>query len=426
MRRAAWLCASILLALGCSASPASAQNAAPAEAFAAGSRAFAAAEWEKALAYFEQARDAGMPGPAVRYNIGVCQYRLGRYRDAADTFRSIVDRFPAMLPLAEYNAGLALAQQEDYEGARAALRRAAAAGDDRVAGLAGAMLDRLPPGAADPAPAPAGERWTAFAEFSAGLDDNVALLDDSILPAGESTDSVFGRFFGQVRTPSRRGWQATGSAYLVRYPDAGRFEQDVLRVGAAWQGSRRQWRIEAGPHASYSTLDGAGFERRFGAALALGRSLGPDLQFAARFTIEDIADAEPQFGFVEGSRRALELQLERYVADGRFRLGYVWSADDRASASVSPVRQEFAVSYRHWFGERWSAEAATAFRSSRYDDLAVPRDEDRSELSLAFFRDLPAGWQLTGRYLLSENDSNAEGFGYSRNRFALGVNRVFR
>ena len=426
MRRAVSLCASILLALGCSPSLASAENAAPAEAFEAGSRAFAAAEWEMALAYFEQARDAGMPGPAVLYNIGVCQYRLGRYRDAADTFRTIIDRFPAMAPLSEYNAGLALAQQEQYRAARAALRRAAAAGDDRVAGLALAMLDRLPPGAAQPVPGGAGARWAAFADFSVGFDDNIALLDDSILPAGESTDSPFGRFFGQLRTPSRRGWHATGSAYVVRYPDAGRFDQDVLRLGAAWQGSWRAWRIEAGPHASYGTLDGTGFERRFGGALALGRSLGADLRFTARFTLEDIGDAEPRFDFVAGSRRALELRLERYVADGRLRLGYEWSSDDRESASVSPVRQEFAAAYRHWFGDDWSAEAAAAFRSSRYDDLAEPRDEDRTELSLAFSRDLPAGWQLTGRYLLSENDSNVQGFGYFRNRFAVGVNRVFR
>lgn len=416
------LCAGILLALASAGFAAT--ESAPAEAFEAGSRAFAAAEWESALGHFRRARDAGMPGPAVWYNIGVCQYRLGRYGEATETFRSIVDRFPAMAPLAEYNAGLALAQQEKYEAARAALRRAAAAGDDRVAGLAGAMLDRLPPEAADPVPGR--QRWTVFADFSAGFDDNVALLDESVLPAGESTDSPFGSFFGQLSTPSRRGWQATGSAYAVRYPDAGRFDQDVLRFGAAWQGSWRTWRIEAGPHASYGTLDGEGFERRLGGSLAVGRALGQDLQFTARLTLEDIGEVEPRFDFVDGSRRMLELELRRYVPGGRIRLEYLWSADDRASASVSPARQELTVAWRHWLGDAWSAEAAAAFRSTRYDDLAETRDEDRRELSLALSRDLSAGWQLTGAYLLSDNDSNVAGFGYSRNRFVLGVNRVFR
>ena len=420
------LCAGILLALGCSTGIAAAGDTLPVEAFEAGSGAFAAGEWEVALARFMEARDAGMPGPAVQYNIGVCQYRLGRYRAAAETFRSIVERFPAMAPLAEYNSGLALAKHEDFAAARAAFRRAAAAGDDRVAGLAGAMLERLPPAAVDPVPGSPGKRWTAFADFSAGFDDNVALLDDSILPAGESTDSSFGRFFGQLGTPSHRGWQATGSAYVLRYPDAGRFDQEVLRFGAAWQRSWRDWRIEAGPHAFYSTLDGEGFERRFGGSVAMGRAFGPDMRFSARLTLEDIGEVEPRFDFVDGSRRTFELQLRRQLPGGRIRLEYEWSADDRASASVSPVRQEFAVAYRRWFGGAWSAEAAAAFRSSRYDDLAEPRDEDRTELSLALSRDLPAGWQLTGRYLLSDNDSNVEGFGYSRNRVALGVNRVFR
>jgi hypothetical protein len=331
-----------------------------------------------------------------------------------------------MAPLAEYNAGLALAQQEDYEAARAALRRAAAAGDRQVVGLAIAMLERLPERVAEPAAGPPDTRWTAFTDFAAGFDDNVALLDDSVLPAGETTDSPFAQLFGQLTTPASRGWQATGSAYLVRYPDAGRFDQDVLRLGAAWQGSWHDWRVEAGPHASYSTLDGDGYERRLGGTLGVGRAFGPDVRFTARLTLEDVGEVEPRFDFVEGSRRMLELQLRRYVPEGRIQLEYAWSADDRASASASPVRQELAVAYRHWIGDAWSAVAAAAFRSSRYDDLPEPRDEDRGELSLALSRDLPAGWQLTGRYRLSENDSNVDGFDYSRSRFALGVNRVFR
>lgn len=418
------LCAGILLALA--SVGAAATESAPGEAFEAGTRAFAAAEWESALGYFRRARDAGMPGPAVQYNIGVCQYRLGRYRDAADTFLSVIDRFPAMAPLAEYNAGLAMAQQEKYEAARAAFRRAAAGGDDRVAGLAGAMLDRLPPGAADPGPARPDEQWTAFADFSAGFDDNVALLNENVLPAGESMDSSFGSLFGQLSTPSRRGWQATGSAYAVRYPDAGRFDQDVLRLGAAWRGYWGAWRIEAGPHGSYGTLDGEGFERRLGGTLAMGRTLGQDLRFTARLTLEDIGEVEPRFDFVDGSRRMLELELRRSAPGGRIQLEYRWSADDRASASVSPARQELTLAWRRWLGDAWWAEAAAALRSTRYDDLAEPRDEDRRELALALARDLPAGWQVTGAYLLSDNDSNIAGFGYSRNRFALGVNRVFR
>lgn len=397
------------------------------EAFAAGSRAFQAGDWEQALRQFRSARDAGMQGPAVWYNIGVAQYRLGRLAEAVETFRSIADRFPDMAPLAQYNAGLALAKQARFEEAEAALLQASRDGDAKVARLAGAMLDRLPRQAAG---SPGGSReggWTGFTDFSAGFDDNVALLDDTVLPAGDSADSPFLQFYGHAGTPATSGgWRATGSAYAVRYPDAGQFDQNVLRLGAGRLWLWRDWRVEAGPHVSYSTLDGDGFERRLGGTLAVSRAFGPDVRFTAQVALEDVSEVESRFGFVAGTRRMLELRLQRSVRDGRILLEYEWTGDDRAAASVSPVRHELVAGYRHWIGDAWSAEAAVAFRSSRYDDLALPRDEDRRELSLALSRDLPGDWQLTGQYRLSDNDSNVDGFGYSRSRLAIGVNRVFR
>lgn len=426
MRRTVASLAGVLLALTWSIDVPAAPPAGASEAFAAGSRAFEARDWEQALEHFRRARDAGMEGPAVWYNLGVCQYRLGRYADALDTFRSIIDRFPAMAPLAGYNAGLALAKQERFDEAEAAFLRAADTGDPRLAGLALAMLERIAPEPVAPVrPQEAG--WTGFLDVSAGYDDNVALLDDAILPAGESTDSAFAHLFGQLSSPSKdAGLHAAASAYLVRYPDAGRFDQSVLRLGTFWRWSWRDIRLDAGPHYSRSTLDGEGFEQRFGAALALTRALGGDTRLMARLTVEEIRDLGSPFGFVEGSRGALQLRLKRYLGPGEFLLEYELSVDDRATPSVSPTRHELLAGYRHWIGDLWSVEGSAAFRWSRYDDLIEPRDEDRTELLLTLARDLPGDWQLTGQYRLSENDSNISGFSYDRSRFAIGINRVFR
>lgn len=404
----------------------SAPSSAPSEAFAAGSREFQSGEWAAALAHFREARDAGMDGPAVRYNIGVCQYRLGRYADAVASFTFIADRYPEMAPLALYNAGLALYRQQRRGEATTAFERAAATGDAKVAGMASAMLERLRPGRPAATPDARAAR-VAFTDFSLGYDDNVALLDDASLPA-ESTDSGFAQFFGQLSSPARggRGWHGTASAYVIRYPDAGSFDQNVLQLAAAWRWSWHDWRADAGPYYSYSTLDGDGFEQRLGAALTMTRAFGAQTELAARAAVEEVGDLDSRFAFVDGSRRLLEFRLRRRAGAGRYTLKYEFSVDNRAAASVSPTRHQFHAGYRRWIGDRWSIETAASFRSSRYDDLSEPRDEDRIELSLAASRDLPGGdWQVTGQYRLSENDSNVDGFSYDRNRLTLGLNRAF-
>src|SRR5688572_19838545 len=50
--------------------------------FEIGKQAFAAQDYASALVAFEAAAAAGMSGPAVQFNIGVCAYRTGRWSRA--------------------------------------------------------------------------------------------------------------------------------------------------------------------------------------------------------------------------------------------------------------------------------------------------------------------------------------------------------
>ena len=86
--------------------------------FEIGKQAVAAKDFATALDAFEAAAAAGMSGPAVHFNIGVCAYRLGRWSRAASAFREVA-RTPEMAPLAHYNLGLvALGDGKRDEAAR--------------------------------------------------------------------------------------------------------------------------------------------------------------------------------------------------------------------------------------------------------------------------------------------------------------------
>ena len=107
-----------------------------------GKQAFADGDLDSALVYFETARDLGMKGPAVHYNIAVCQYRLGRYEDALETFGRIARDYPKMRGLAEYNMGLAQNRLGNVRSARQHFMLAyrQSTDDEKIRALAAGML----------------------------------------------------------------------------------------------------------------------------------------------------------------------------------------------------------------------------------------------------------------------------------------------
>lgn len=410
------------LAVALCAGPAAAQDASA--LFDAGGAAFADGDYGRALSLFEEARDAGSRGPAVHYNIGVCRYRLGDYAGSAEAFRYLADNYPSMRGLALYNLGLARLRQQRDEEARALFGQAAReAGDDKVAALAGAMLRRTAPAA----PAPSASSWFALADANVGYDDNVALLDESSVPATQSVDSAFVEAFGVLSGPRRAtpGWRFDGSAYAVRYGDASEYDQTAVRAAGLYAWSLRDWRVEAGPQLSYSTLDGDGFEQRVGVGARLRRPLSRLSSIAVRVELDRVDEGNARFAYLAGSRQRLELTWDRRLASGRLTLGYDLERNDRDDPAVSPTRNRVWTRYRYTAAADWSADVRLALRRSRYGDLAVPRDDDRADLSVGYLRRLARGWEVNARYLWSDNDSDVGVYAYTRSRVAVGVTKVF-
>src|SRR4029079_9756460 len=101
-----WL-ASLVLAV-CSLMPRSSFAQGDDPALVAASAAFARGDYAAAFELFELVRATDADEPAVQFNIGVCEYKLGRYADAAAEFESLGARFPAMRALSADQRGLAL------------------------------------------------------------------------------------------------------------------------------------------------------------------------------------------------------------------------------------------------------------------------------------------------------------------------------
>ena len=390
----------------------------PATSWASGSEAFAAGRYDEALSHFEDARDGGLGGPAVHYNIAVSQFSMGNYGAARNTFQLIARRFPSMRGLAEYNVGLT---ERRLGNPSAAQRQFVAAyrhsSDEKIRALAASQLTEL-------------ERetrsdWYGLVGVQAGHDDNVALRDSLGLPAGVSAGSPTADLYATLRGPLPGGVELDGSLYAVAYSDADEFDQVELRVGALYTFDRGDWRHRGGLYGVAGTLGGSSFNREANLDLRSTRYLGDDAAFELRLRYDEIRSAQLIFDGIEGSRSRLDLRY-RWNGVGHslaVRLGL--ENNDRRDANASPSRQRVQANYGYQFNDRWRLESMVSFRTSDYDELALRRTEDLFSAALQLLYETGTDWQFSGSYQYSKNDSSDPLYAYDRNLLMLGFQRLF-
>ena len=390
----------------------------PDTAWASGSEAFAAGRFDEALRHFEDARDSGLGGPAVHYNIAVSQYSMGDYGAARRTFQLIARQYPSMRGLAEYNVGLTERRLGNPDAAQrqfiAAYRHS---NDEKVRALAASQLTEL-------------ERdtrsdWYGLVGVQVGHDDNVALRDSLGLPAGVSAESPTADLLATLRGPLPGGLELDGSLYAVTYSDADEFDQVELRVGALYTIDRGDWRHRGGLYGVAGTIGGSSFNREANLDLRSTRYLGDDAAFELRLRYDEIKSAQLVFDGVEGSRSRLDLRY-RWNGVGHslaVRLGL--EENDRLDANASPSRQRVQADYGYQINDRWELESLVSLRTSDYDDLSLRRTEDLFSAALRVVYETETAWQFSSSYQYSKNDSSDPMYSYDRNLLTVGFQRLF-
>ena len=401
-----------------------APSAAADEPWQTGLDAFQQNDYESALVSFETARDAGQSGPAVHYNIGVCQYKTGRYSDAEQTFRLVRDRFPAFVALAEYNLGLVAQKLQKEEDALAHFRRSyeLSGNDETVRALSAEMLARLTPD-----PVPTSMTWSGAIGVRAGYDDNVALRDELGLPAGTSAESPMADIFASAGLPiSRNGaLRFDAGLYAVRYFDADRFDQNSIQAGFVYRYDVGEWQGRFGAHGNYGTIGGDDFDQAGSLRVRIDRRITEATSLSLRIEHQEIDARNSMFSGIEGSRQKIELRHRWNSVDRTFltRLGF--ETNDRADPGVSPDRVRLSFDYRYSPQRGWGYEAGAGIRSSDYDGIDPARTEDLVSLRVGISRMISDDWQLLADYQFSDNDSSDSAFTYDRNRLMLSVMRIF-
>ena len=394
------------------------------EHFASASAAFERADYALALTGFRAAIAAGSVGPAAHYNAAVCEYRLGDYVAAAASFRKLGIEFPEMSALADYNLGLSQYRLDEPALARESFRRAAVAGNAEIATLAEAMLARLP---ADPPEVEPGRRWLGLVDFGLGHDDNVALIDPLVLPAGDSGESPFAELalYGAGPITASGAWQLWTSLYLIDFDDAPAYDQRIIQLGTSYETAAGEWFVAAGPRFGRSDIGGDGFERTAGAAVEASRPVAAAARIELVLAYDSADELEDRFAYIDGDRRSLGLRFHRSLSRARLILEYHASTDDRAGAGVSAGRDLYRLTWRQPWAASWTGQLHVELRATDYDRLVPARTEDRIQGGVRAVRRFDGDWQLGVDYRYADNDSSDPTFTYERHRIAIGASRLF-
>jgi len=388
-----------------------------------GKQAFENGDYAAALTYFETARDDGLDGPAVHYNIGVSQFKLGHYRAAGQTFSLLADLFPKMRGLAEYNRGLVARRLGETTEARAHFLQAYEhSPDDRtIRVLASQRLAELEPDVRMVS------QWTGAFGVRIGDDDNVVLRDEAGFPAGTTTDSAMVDVFAAIQGPwsGGNGFRFDASAYLIKYFDAGDFDQTEVAGGAFYDWRFDNWRIQAGIHAGAGSLGGEAFSRKTGGHARARRHIGSNSVVDLRYTYDNVTDSNSLYAGIAGSRQQIDARYRWYEDGHRVQVRFWFELNDRDDPGVSPDRDRIAVDYRYQPEQGVGYEVGIDMRNSNYDQLTSTREEDLVTFRAALTYTFKNNWEVLLEYRNSDNDSNDDTFSYDRRQIALGAMKLF-
>jgi tetratricopeptide (TPR) repeat protein len=397
-------------------------------------------DYERALAYFQEARERGMDSPSLFHNLGVAYYKLGRYQQAREAFER-ASMSPKMRALSYYNLGLVAQKAGDADGAAAWFRKAHEAADtSRLRRLAAVQLgleaEVTPP-------------YSLYIEALAGHDDNPRLADNDagqLEDRGREGDAVLGALvFGRYLLGGdwRDGAAAIGSAYIDWHPDLDNEDIGWFGAGIGLHRSPGDWRHELELLANQLRLGHDTLQNGIRAGIHSRRHLGPNLVVGLRLRSEYIdGDRGNGFEYVTGRRHQARMRLRGYYDTWRWSLHYEFEHNNREDLrvatdtgpdffSVSPRRHEIGAGVERRLAGPYSGAASAAFRRSEYRDPEVRggvtldgREDERWALKLGVSR--PLG-RWTGRVetVYWDNESNFSRFEYDRLQTLISIGRSF-
>jgi hypothetical protein len=406
-------------------------------AFQLGVGAFKEGRYDMARAYFEAAYASGVKTPALLFNLGSTQFKLGDYPAAYDSFARIADD-PDWGAIANYNLGLIDERRNDSAAAERHFQTAYdAARSDKLKQIAALKL-AAPPTRSSP-------DWYGIVSLSSGYDDNVVLLNDQSLTSVSHKEDYFTEAYASasdyVSGDINRGWRADFSAYYRGYHEQTGYDYGSASLGVAHS------RIDDGVQWLFGGKAEAQFVGRDPYVLAStlrAQWLRPIGSVSLRVRNDaTYVEGASHFEYLTGWQDRLGLQVYSKWLDAGLRVGYELELNDRRDEttsteffSYSPTWNRFYATVTRPVSDALEVDVRVEYQFSQYRDKNVQtnaagmlevaaRDDDRFTTSLRATYHVFSQWNVFGEYEYSKNSSKFEEYEYNDSQFQIGIERPF-
>ena len=383
--------------------------------FTEGQTAFAAEDFSKARAHFEQALAAGMEGPAVQYNIGAAAYLGGDLPRAERAFLEVA-RTPAMAALAHYNLGLVALQRHDEREARDWFEQTTQdVPDERLAALALERLAELPE-------ARAPGFFSYYTRAGAGYDDNISLRSGSIESSATGDEDSYGELiFGG--SYSFGDWRVDTAAAMLRYTHVDEFNQTAFSLGGARGFRLENWYFELGAYGSQFSLGGEVFEQNVGVGAQASRAFYNGSRLSAQLRATSV-DGKGDFLGLTGDRTEAGVYYDLTWRSWNFGAHTRAEFNDSEDPIFATRWLQLGAEARYAWSPTWGFMAITALRRTTHpaqSETLSGWDDNRATIQVGTTRSLWKQAQLFVRFEHERNDSPVAGYDYVRNWVAASV-----
>ncbi len=408
-------------------------------AFVKGIEAFRKGSYDDAVFYFKKAKESGVTGSNIEFNLAVSYYKLEKYELAKEGFLMAAKQ-EKYRQLAYYNLGLVADKQNNTnEAIRWYQKASALRSDSKIASLAKSKISKL--SLTDKAPpqqnllAARDKYKTSSATgrsgrerkinggvtLAVGNDDNILLADGNAEEGQASNlDGNYWEVFGYLNIPLGQNWTLNANTYWQDYdidPDTQDFNN--VSIGIKYRTQLGGWWFSPSVHYVDSNLGSNDYQQIWDYKLRFSRSLGHGRWMIFRYRYSDIESEAPYQSFT-GDRHQFRVEYKTKLAFGKLRLRYELETNDRQNrptSNSSPTRHTIRARLKRPLSDRWNLATEVGFRTSDYDTpsaLTQARQDDRFRFRLDINRDMSKTWKLGVLYVYTDNDSNgANGVSYS-------------
>lgn len=386
---------------------------------------FKQGKYSQAIEQFESAQNQGLDTVSLYYNLASSHFKLGNYNQAGYYFQQVA-KVPKMHELAMYNLGLVAIKQQQTSQARSIFSDIIQQSNDKkLIALSTAQLSKLEQKKDD---------WRLYLSAEYGHDSNITSLpSETSLDIADNFYTAFISIDKLVSGSRNHGWLLDARFFRIDFSDSDSFDEYQYAAGIKKSQPVANWNTRMQLGLSQNNFAGEDYQSTISMAVDAHTRLPSNQWLYLRYQYEDISSDLAVYDYLQGWRQRVRIGLRQNNNRHGYNIYYELELNQRNELitssyayEYSPTRHTLRGSYTYMATENWKLIAELGLRDSDFPGSpSFKRNDEQLTSALGVDYAFDKSLRLKGRLEHINNRSSVDLYDYSKNRFMLGLNKLF-